>query len=321
METRFWAERAAQVGLTTEQSDLLRDIVEHHVQQRLAAQASTSRSGQTPVQVSLKDLASLAETVPKFGGDKRFLKEFQHKVEEAFRMAATTALPLNEEQKVYVITSRLTGDAFQLVQQLKDKNSDEVATVDALVKLLQQQYGDIDEDYEAVGQLKRLRQNSRSVQLYITEFTRILRSLPEMDGTLANLFFLQGLDAYLSSMIRAQQPKFKEAPLEELTAMALRLEIHQPRTMVKPNLPAKPASHSPKDTNAKDERAESESEKLLKQLAAFNGYKPSTTKEFHAKLNASNPDGEKLRAFLEHHKLCLVCRRKGHEREACPKKK
>ena len=316
--TRSWTERAAQAGLTEDQTNFVREVIEHHVQQRLAASSST-RGGQTTVQVSLKDLASLAETVPKFGGDKRFLKEFQHKVEEAFRMATTTSLPLNEEQKVYVITSRLTGDAFQLVQQLKDKNSDEVTTVEALMKLLQQQYGDIDEDYEAVGQLKRLRQNSRSVQLYITEFTRILRSLSEMDDTLANLFFLQGLDTYLSSMIRAQQPKFKEAPLEELTAMALRLEIHQPRTMIKPNLPAKPTSHSNKDS--KEERVESESEKLLKQLAAVNGYKPSTTKEFHSKLNASNPDGDKLRAFLEHHKLCLVCRRKGHEKDACPKRK
>lgn len=38
-------------------------------------------------------------------------------------MAATAALPLNEEQKVHVITSRLPRDARQPGQQLKDDNS------------------------------------------------------------------------------------------------------------------------------------------------------------------------------------------------------
>jgi len=204
-----------------------------------------------------------------------------------------------------------------------------------LLEAMKQYYGHTDQEFTAVMHIKNCKQGNKSVQAHYEDFQEKYHDVPTDPVTLKKIAFLASLNPNLSSLVR-DISEVNAMTLEQVVAQAIRLEHRQGETSSSQQ--GKQQQQRPQQQQGQHQRAKTgsnggnkpfnkqytltETDKLLLagKLAKVNGYIPGSVAELHAPTDKSNPDAEKLNAFLIFHKLCFICREPGHVKAQCPQK-
>ena len=181
----------------------------------------------------------------------------------------------------------------------------------------------------AVKKLRKLRVTADS--LVAREFDEIFTMLPEMTLQLRNLFLVAATDESVSLNLESMHgEEFESWGRETFTQRLLPLcRQHQQQQQRK----AGQNRSSGKEQAASysyDKKKSSGTTNFVKMLEDLDAvkvldgttYKPKDVAALKASLKdaSKNPDHAKLRLFLDHNRLCYICRDKGHRSSRCPDK-
>ncbi len=218
-----------------------------------------------------------------------------------------------------------------------EASTEDVPAWKLLLEAMKQYYGQTDQEITAVLRIKNLKQGGKTVQSLLEEFKEIYHDIPTDPEAHKKIDFLVCLNPELRRMVQATSEVAKMT-LEQVVTQAIRLEHrqggqqqnqqNQPRSQ--PNQQRSQPNQQKGGTNSGNNAnkpsgkqysyTETDKQLLAGKLAKVNGYTPANVAELHAPTDSSNPDAEKLNAFLQHHKLCFRCREPGHVKAQCPQK-
>lgn len=277
---------------------------------------------------SFKDLRAVADACPTFNGHSPKVEVWIQICKQQMDTAELTGIQLQSMHKISIMTMKFVAESEAYMRWVTDSESNGQLKTDwnCFLEWLQQFAEVKNRALDALIKLKRQHQHGKSVDQVVSELNALLHDLPEMPAHYKNLLFVAALDQPLQGLVSTSvQHKISETPFATLVqnAKALgqtssngRSSLSQPKAASTRNAQQPSVNKSAEHKNGPDLAA------LLKSLSPVTvdgaPYKPSSLKELKASLKESNPDANKLRAFLNNHKLCLLCRDKGHIVKECP---
>jgi hypothetical protein len=283
-----------------------------------------------PISPSFKDLRAVADACPPFNGHSPKVEVWIHICKQQIDTAELTGIQLQSIHKVSIMAMKFVAESEAYMRWVTDSGSDGQLKTDwnRFLDWLQQFAEVKNRALDALIKLKRQHQHGKSVDQVVSELNALLHDLPEMPAHYKNLLFVAALDQPLQGLVSTSvQHKMSETPFATLVqnAKALgqtsstsntRALSSQPKASLTRNAQQSSVNKSSEHKNGPDLAV------LLKSLSPVTvdgaTYKPSSVKDLKASLKESNPDANKLRAFLNNHKLCLLCRDKGHIVKECP---
>jgi len=277
---------------------------------------------------SFKDLRAVADACPTFNGHSPKVEVWIQICKQQMDTAELTGIQLQSMHKISIMTMKFVAESEAYMRWVTDSESNGQLKTDwnRFLEWLQQFAEVKNRALDALIKLKRQHQHGKPVDQVVSELNALLHDLPEMPAHYKNLLFVAALDQPLQGLVSTSvQHKISETPFATLVqnAKALgqtssngRSSSSQPKASSTRNAQQSAVNKSSEHKNGPDLAA------LLKSLSPVTvdgaTYKPSSVKDLKASLKESNPDANKLRAFLNNHKLCLLCRDKGHIVKECP---
>jgi len=279
---------------------------------------------------SFKDLRAVADACPTFNGHTPKVEVWIQICKQQMDTAELTGIQLQSTHKISIMTMKFVAESAAYMRWVTDSGSNGQLKTDwnRFLEWLQQFAEVKNRALDALIKLKRQHQHGKSVDQVVSELNALLHDLPEMPAHYKNLLFVAALDQPLQGLVSTSvQHKISETPFATLVqnAKALgqtsstsntRALSSQPKTSSTRHAPQTSVNKSSEHKNGPDLAA------LLKSLSPVTvdgvSYKPSSVKDLKASLKDVNPEAAKLRAFLHNHKLCLLCRDKGHIVKECP---
>ena len=336
-------------------AEMIRDAINHvqenHIAaigakdaqiEEMAAKIKALEQGQSQAPnnrvVSMLDLPKIVKTLTPLQKGK--FNDFATNNTKMMRLWEKDTI-LSEEIKITALVQVLEPEERRQWEERSplflEASTEGAPAWELLLEAMKQYYGQTDQEITAVLRIKNLKQGGKTVQSLLEEFKAIYHDIPTDPEAHKKIDFLVCLNPELRRMVQATSEVAKMT-LEQVVTQAIRLEHRQggqqqnqqqqPRSQQQqqrsqPNQ-QKGATSSGNNTNKPSGKqysyTETDKQLLAGKLAKVNGYAPANVAELHAPTDSSNPDAEKLNAFLQHHKLCFRCREPGHMKAQCPQK-
>jgi hypothetical protein len=134
---------------------------------RLGVPSPTGAEGSS---VARPKLAELTDP-PKFGGNRKDLRTFIAQLRLKLH-GNTQSFPTMQHRLSYAV-GRLEGVAFEQILPYIENNAVNLDDIDALIKILEDAFGDPDQVATATRELRNLRQANREFSLYFADFQRL----------------------------------------------------------------------------------------------------------------------------------------------------
>jgi hypothetical protein len=134
---------------------------------RLGVPSPTGAEGSS---VARPKLAELTDP-PKFGGNRKDLRTFIAQLRLKLH-GNTQSFPTMQHRLSYAV-GRLEGVAFEQILPYIEDNAVNLDDIDALIKILEDAFGDPDRVATATRELRNLRQANREFSLYFADFQRL----------------------------------------------------------------------------------------------------------------------------------------------------
>jgi len=180
--------------------------------------------GTNEVGVARPKLAEISDP-PKFSGNRKELRHFIAQLRIKLHGNATS-FPTLQHRLSYAV-GRLEGVAFGQVLPYIENDSVNLESIDALIQILEDAFGDPDRIATATRELKNLRQANREFSLYFADFQRLAAELDWNEAAKRH-----ALQSGLSEEIKAALAVVGEAEgyadyIRQLQKMDNRLRAHQ----------------------------------------------------------------------------------------------
>ncbi|KAG7674279.1 hypothetical protein NADE_009137 [Nannochloris sp. 'desiccata'] len=297
-------------------------------------QPSTDAAGQNIAnQVRLiKQVSESIRSGGLFDGEKTTTKGFILRADREFW--GTAGEFLTPKQQAEAVTGAFHDTIIEAWAEATRRDPTIRDSWDNLKAWIQLHYSDPEDPRcQAARTLKTLRFTKGALTQQLREFEEALREL-KITAPMSNYFFLACMPDAACTVLNSMHGRdYSNMSLTELQSKALPLiESYQPPSQPKTdNRPPSKGHKSSNDTGQYKPGGKvadkTEFAVLLNSLAAAplpegGFYKPKDVAALKANCSdaAVNPDAAKLKSFLNHHRLCYVCRAPGHSSTGCPAK-
>lgn len=297
-------------------------------------QPSTDAAGQNIAnQVRLiKQVSESIRSGGLFDGKKTTTKGFILRADREFW--GTAGEFLTPKQQAEAVTGAFHDTIIEAWAEATRRDPTIRDSWDNLKAWIQLHYSDPEDPRcQAARTLKTLRFTKGALTQQLREFEEALREL-KITAPMSNYFFLACMPDAVCTVLNSMHGRdYSNMSLTELQSKALPLiESYQPPSQQKTD--NRPPSKGHKSSNGTGQYKpggkvadKTEFAVLLNSLAAAplpegGFYKPKDVAALKANCSdaAVNPDAAKLKSFLNHHRLCYVCRAPGHSSTGCPAK-